>query len=150
MFSKSKGFTLIEVILVLIILSFTVALILPRVGAGWRRMEDREFLQEFVQTLKRSRLHAMNSGQIVTFRIRGSERLYDMEFPPQRPIPDNVDIYADHLETDPETMDHIIQFYPDGSLSGSDLELSFDHDRTFRILIHPLFGSVQVARVDPR
>lgn len=144
----SRGFTLIEMVLVMIIIGISVGLILPRVGAGWKRMEDREFLQEFVHTLKRARLSAMNSGNIVVFRMSGADRTYGIEQPPEQPIPDHVDIYADHLETDPETNDHVILFYPDGSMSGSDLEITFNRSRVFRIAIHPLFGTVQVAQVE--
>lgn len=140
------GFSLLELIVVLIIVSIAIAMLLPRVGAGWRRMEDREFLQEFVQTLKRARLIAMNSGEIIVFRVRGSERLYDLKDPPERPIPLNVDIYADHLEKDPVTDDHIILFYPDGSLSGSDVQVVFDQQRSFHVSIHPITGEVQLSR----
>lgn len=145
---NTRGFTLIELIVVLIILGLTVGIILPRVGASWRRMEDREFLQEFVQTIKRARLRAMNSGTIVAFRIRGSERLYDLALPPQKPIPDNVDVDAVDLEIDPETNDSLVLFFPDGSMSGSDLKLTFDQERSFLISINPLFGTVHVRKAD--
>jgi general secretion pathway protein H len=147
---RSEGFTLIELIVVLVILALTSGIVLPRVGASWKRLEDREFLQEFVQTLKRARLRAMNSGGIVAFRIRGSERTYDLVLPPGKPIPPNVDIDADSLETDPETRDSLILFFPDGSMSGSDLEITFDQARTFHIAINPLFGTVHVYNVEPR
>jgi len=143
------GFTLMELIVVMIILSISVGLVMPRVGAGWRRLEDRDFLQEFVNTLKSGRLFAMNSGEVVIFRIRGSERVYGLD-EPQKPIPITVDIFADHLETDPETKDSLIIFFPDGSLSGGDIEVVFDQVRTYRISINPLFGSVQCYRVGSR
>ncbi len=148
--NHARGFTLLELILVLIILALTAGLILPRVGGGWKRMEDREFLLEFVQTLRRARLVAMNSGEVTAFRIRSGERLYDFELPLRRPIPENVDIYADNLERDPETGDHLVLFYPDGSLVGNDMELVFDKVRSFRISIHPLFGTVRWSVVEGR
>ncbi len=132
------------------ILALTAGLILPRVGGGWKRMEDREFLLEFVQTLRRARLVAMNSGEVTAFRIRSGERLYDFGLPLRRPIPENVDIYADNLERDPETGDHLVLFYPDGSLVGNDMELVFDKVRSFRISIHPLFGTVRWSVVEGR
>jgi general secretion pathway protein H len=140
------GFTMVELVVVLVIISLVAAVVVPRISAGWRRMEDREFLQDFVQTLKRGRLIAMNSGQLIAFRIRPSERLYDIENPPRRLIPENVDIYADRLESDPETHDRLVVFYPDGSLSGGDLEVVFDKQRSFLIAIHPLVGSIRVGR----
>lgn len=145
---RVNGFTLIELMLVMIILTLTIGMVVPRIGAGWKSMEDREFLQEFVQTLRRARLQAMNTGEIVAFRIRGSERLYDLKVPPEKPIPKNVDIYADNLERDPRTADRLILFYPDGSLVGNDMEIVFDKTRNFRISIHPLFGIVQLAKAD--
>ena len=144
----SRGFTLIELIVVMVILGLTMSMVLPRVGASWRRAEDREFLQEFVQTLKRGRMQAMNAGGITAFRIRGAERTYGLTLPPQSPIPDNVDIDAVDLEIDPETNDALILFFPDGSMSGSDLGITFDHNRSFHIAINPLFGTVRVYKVE--
>ena len=83
----SRGFTLIELIVVMVILGLTMGIVLPRVGASWRRAEDREFLQEFVQTLKRARLQAMNAGSIAAFRIRGAERTYGLTLPPRKSHP---------------------------------------------------------------
>ena len=113
-------------------------------------MEDREFLLDFVQTLRRARLVAMNSGEVTAFRIRSGERLYDLELPPKRPIPENADIYADKLQRDPDTGDYLVLFYPDGSLVGNDMELVFDKVRSFRISIHPIFGTVRWSVVEGR
>lgn len=145
---NSRGFTLIELVVVLVIMGLTIGIVLPRVGASWRRMEDREFLQQFVQTLKRARLSAMNSGAIVAFRIRGSERTYGLTLPPTSPIPENVDIDAVDLELDPETNDALILFFPDGSMSGSDLGITFNQNRSFHIAINPLFGTVHVYKAE--
>ena len=125
----------------------TMAVVLPRVGSGWKRMEDREFLQEFTETLKRSRLIAMNSGEVVTFRMNGAERVYDLTNPPRRPIPINVEIRSEGLEKDRETGDFLMFFFPDGSMVGGDIQVIFDQQRVFNIYIHPLFGEVQVKMV---
>ena len=147
--SSTSGFTLMEMIIVLIIMGITTGLIIPRMGAGWKRLEDRDFLQEFVNTLKTGRLFAMNSGEVVIFRIRGSERAYGLN-EPNKLIPANVDVFADHLESDPRTKDNLIIFFPDGSLSGTNMEVVFDQVRTYRIAINPLFGSIQCSRVESR
>lgn len=147
-YRNCRGFTLIELMVVMVILGLTLGLVLPRVGASWKRAEDREFLQELVQTLKRARLQAMNSGTIVAFRIRGADRTYGLSLPPRTPIPDNVDIDAVDLPVDPETNDALILFFPDGSMSGSDMKITFDQNRSFDIAINPLFGTVRVYRVE--
>lgn len=144
---NSSGFTLIELVVVLLIISATVALVAPRVGSSWKRIEDSDFLQEFTETLRRTRLLAMNTGRPVAFRLNGVERIYDYENPPQKPIPLNVQVFSERLEKDPETGDFLVTFYPDGSLVGNDIDVVFDNQRTFRITIHPLFGTVGVARL---
>jgi general secretion pathway protein H len=156
MISNSKyikscpGFTLIEMITVLLILSVTIALVAPRVGSSWKKLEDGDFLQEFTETIKRARLLATNSGQPVSFRLNGAERVYDIANPPQKLIPLNVEVFSERLQKDPSTGDFLITFYPDGSMVGNDVDVVFDHTRTFRISIHPLFGSVSVARLESR
>jgi general secretion pathway protein H len=145
-----RGFTLIEMMVVLLILSVTIALVAPKVGSGWKRLEDGDFLQVFTETIKRARLFAISSGRPVIFRINGAERVYDLVSPPQKPIPQNVEIFSEHLEKDPESGDFFITFYPDGSLVGSDFDVVFDHVRTFRIYINPLFGTVRVSRIEAK
>lgn len=147
---NASGFTIFELIIVLIIVSIAAATLAPRIGAGIRRMEDREFLQEFTRTLKRAHVRAMNTGEIVAFRISGTDKTYDIQLPMRNAIPQNVDIYADNLEIDPETNDRMILFFPDGSLIGNDIEIEFDRQRAFRISLHPLFSSVRLTAVDPR
>jgi prepilin-type N-terminal cleavage/methylation domain-containing protein len=146
---SSFGFTLMELLIVLILLSLTLGTVIPRIGAGWGRLEERQFLQEYVRTLRSARLRAMNSGKIVSFRIRSAERVYGLDDPPDRPIPENADIYADDLEQDPETNDYLILFHTDGSHSAKgEMEIVFDKERSYLISIHPLFGNVQWARKD--
>lgn len=133
-------------VIVLLILSVTIALVAPRVGSSWKRIEDSEFLQDFTETLKRARLFSISSGRPVVFRLNGSERVYDFTDPPRRPIPLNAAVFSEHLEKDPETGDFFVTFYPDGSIVGTEFEVVFDHVRVFRISIHPLFGLVKVTR----
>jgi len=97
---RSFGFTLIEMVVVVLIISVTTALVAPRVGSSWKRIEDSDFLQEFTETIRRTRLAAMNSGRPVAFRLNGAERIYDFANPPQKPIPLNVQVFSEHLEKD--------------------------------------------------
>jgi type II secretory pathway pseudopilin PulG len=132
---------------VLVIISLAMAVVVPRVGSNWKRVEDHDFLREFTETIKRSRLWAMNAGHPVAFRLNGTARVYGFEDPPRQPIPLNVEVFSEHLQQDPESGDFLIVFYQDGSLVGNDVELIFDHERKYRVSIHPLFGTVSLARL---
>ncbi len=148
--NSRSGFTLIELVVVLLIMSIVAAVTIPRVGSSWKRIEDSDFLQLFVESIKRARLLALNTGQPVEFRLNGSERSFGFADTPRMPIPLNAEVFSDRLEKDPETGDFFITFYPDGSLTGNDFDVVFDNARTFRIAIHPLFGTVGLSRLESK
>lgn len=145
--SPVRGFTLVELLVVMLIITVVIALVIPQVGSGWKQLQDSDFLQQFTGAIQRARLLAMNTGLPVSFRLNGTTRLYGSENPPTHPIPLNVEIFAKHLDQDPNTGDFIITFYPDGSLVGDNLQVVFNHQRTYDILINPLFGTVSVKRI---
>ncbi len=87
----------------------------------------------------------MNSGHPVVFRINGAARVYGFERP-GKPIPLNAEVFSEHLQQDPDSGDFVITFHPDGSLVGNDFDVIFDHERTYHISIHPLFGTVSLVR----
>ena len=143
---SARGFTLLEMIVVLAIISITIAVVVTRVGPNWKQLDDRDFLQQFTEALTRSRLIAMNYGRPIVFRLNGNSRVYGFENPPRRPIPLNAEVFSENLEKDPDSGDFFIIFHPDGSLVGNDFEVTFDHERTYHIYIHPLFGTVSLER----
>lgn len=136
-----------KMIVVLAIIAVTTAVVVPRVGSNWKQFEDSDFLQQFTESIQRSRLFAMNCGRPIAFRLNGAERIFGSDNPPRQPIPLNAEIFSDNLEMEPETGDFLIIFHPDGSLVGNDLEVVFDHERTYHIYIHPLFGTVSLERI---
>ena len=51
---SSKGFTLIELVVVMVILAVTAVLVLPSVQGGMRQREVRRSLQGFVASVRRA------------------------------------------------------------------------------------------------
>jgi prepilin-type N-terminal cleavage/methylation domain-containing protein len=145
--SSAAGFTLLELIVVLVIVAISIAVVVPRVGSNWQKIEDSAFLQEFTETIKRARLFAMNCGHPIAFRLNGTARVYGFENPPRNPIPLNAEVRSENLQKEQETGDFLIVYHPDGSLVGNDFEVIFDEGRTYHISIHPLFGTVSLQRV---
>ena len=140
-----RGFTLLELIIVMIIVGLLAGTVMPRVGAGWKHMAEREFMQAFAHSVSLARLEAMNSGRAVCFRIRSKTRTYGTEIPPEKPIPTNADLFVSKMDVDPGTGDDIIVFYPDGTPSGGYIEVIFDKVRIFSVSINALTGSATWA-----
>ena len=141
------GFTLIEMIVVLVVISVTLAVVVPRVGSNWKQIEDSDFLQQFTESVERSRLFAMNCGRPIAFRLNGATRVYGSDNPPRQPIPLNAEIFSENIQKESEPGDFLIVFHPDGSLVGNDFEVVFDHERTYHIFINPLFGNLSLKRI---
>lgn len=143
---SGKGFTLIEMLVVLVIAGLALGLLAPKVGSGWKRMRDRDFLSDFTAEMRKARIAALRGGGAETFRINGADKVYGYGGPPLTSIPDNVDIFAEGLEQDQETGDFVVRFHSDGSAEGTDMDVIFDGERKYSIMLDPLFGSVRVVR----
>jgi general secretion pathway protein H len=143
---KSKGFTLIELLVVLVILGLAAGMLAPKVGSGWQRMRERDFLSGFAAEMRKARIDAMKNGGCESFRINGGDKRFGYERPLENEIPANVDIFADGLEQDALTGDFLVRFHADGSVSGSDMEVIFDGERKYLVIMDPMFGTVRVSR----
>lgn len=141
-----RGFTLFETLVVLAIASLLMATAGPRFGRALAGLQEREFTLQFAEGLRRTRLQAMSAGLPAVFRINAQERFYALADGPERPIPENAEVFADRVERDPATGEYRVRFYPDGSHTGNRVELVFDGKRSFIISLHPLFGTVSTVR----
>ena len=91
--SPFTGFTLLELIVVLVIIALAIAVVVPRVGSNWKQIEDSDFLQEFTETIKRSRLFAMNCGHPVAFRLNGARGFTVLKIHPGAHTSERRDIF---------------------------------------------------------
>ena len=140
-----RGFTLLEVMIVLIIISLAASFIIPKIGAGEKRFRERRFLYEFLTNLKRGHLRAIYERRAVVFRISEYMRAYRLGTGPWIHIPKNVAIFSQGLEKDPYTGDYLIMFYPDGSQSGAEIQVIFNNQKNYYITLHPLLGTLQCS-----
>ena len=138
-----QGFTLLELMIVLIIITLAVAMVIPRIGAGGKRFRERRFLHQFILTLKRGRLKAVYEGRIITFRISRNMRAYRLDHGPWIHIPKDVAIFSRGLEIDPDTGDYLIIFYSDGSQSEAEIQIVFDQKKTYYVALHPFLGTLR-------
>lgn len=146
--AKQRGFTLLELIAVMLILGVAAMLIAPRVGAGWKRMNDREFLNSFAATMKKARVQALSDMSSRDFRIDGPARRYGIGGELEEDVPANVDIYSEGLLLEGESGRYVVRFFSDGSTSGGEIDVIFDKDRKYLVSLDRVLGSVRVRRSD--
>ncbi|RPI50198.1 MAG: prepilin-type N-terminal cleavage/methylation domain-containing protein, partial [Deltaproteobacteria bacterium] len=79
LYNRSKGFTLVELLVVLILIGIFSSLVFVAVASGILRSEENRFIQSFSQTLVRARSASLGRGEAVRFFIDGESRAFCIE-----------------------------------------------------------------------
>lgn len=140
---SSKGFSLLELVMVMAILALAVAVLLPR----WQRAgvhglrAQAKTLREAMQAAK---LQAMASGETQHFRWNPSTREWQTAQASGK-IPDDIEVRLTFgQDRRSATLDPKIDFSPDGLSTGGRLVLQRD-GRTQQLDIDWLSGQVQIS-----
>ena len=111
---RSQGFSLLEILLVMVIMALTASLVVPAVGEGARRLRVRNMVSQFALDLSAARWTAV-SGRTAVDLVVTVDPANRYEYTDHHgrlrsvQMPDGVRIVS---STSP------IQFKPDGSLLG--------------------------------
>ncbi|MGC8719964.1 MAG: prepilin-type N-terminal cleavage/methylation domain-containing protein [Thermodesulforhabdaceae bacterium] len=143
--NRSSGFTFVELLVVLLIVSLAIAMLAPKVVVGSRQMQERGFVVAVQTVLERARFRSMSSGQAITVWIDSKSRRI-ISGSSVLDIPKNVDIYGQGLTEGDEG--YFFNLFPDGSSSASRLEIVFDESRKFYINFNPITGSIHWYEVN--
>ncbi|QKF53000.1 GspH/FimT family pseudopilin [Pseudomonas graminis] len=134
----SRGFTLLEMLVVIVLMSIGIAVVGFGLHKGLQQAADRQLLGQMVQALRTTRSAAIISGQPreTTFDLNHRTFKAPGERAQQWPIEVGV-----QLNTAAD-LDAAVAFYPDGSSSGGNLQV-FQGERRWRIDVGWLTGSVK-------
>lgn len=143
-YGPARGFTLIELIMVLLIISLGTSIVFVAVSSGLLTSSDKKFARDFTTMLSRAKTASLGRGRMVSFLIDGENRQYCIEGRAWKEIPSTIQVSAEGLKEKDEGI-YAVVFYPDGSSSGGEIDLEYDEtgDRT-RIKIGKLVGIVDV------
>jgi general secretion pathway protein H len=147
-----KGFTLIEVIIVLIIIAVASALVGVLVNKGSESVEIRTFSKDISATLRYARNHAVSEKKTYCFVIDKDESMYklyavssedeeDVELVISKPIPEEIEVVTDNSE---EVF--FIEFFPRGDSSGGMMEVIHNKGMSFLISVNRITGKVEVEK----
>ena len=163
--SASKGFTLLEIIVVMMIISIAGSMVFMNIGRGAEKREIKIFVEKMISVCKKARMTALSQGVPVSFVISPVDRQCwireetgraDGEIADGKsmdgqksvfPIPGNILIEASGLTEEANGLYQII-FYPDGSASGGDLAIRQGDKYAFFCRIDLLTGIVSVTLED--
>ena len=162
--SKQSGFTLIELVVVLVILGFVGALITPAIFQSLANLRLRTAAKQLAATLRYARSQAVSSKSTQTVTLDLVQNAYQYALPQAvtegglsveneertsiGSLPQGVVIKEAQLgdEWAAETLVNY-QFYPKGNALKGEIVLENEHQRQYVIQIEPITGRVKVNLV---
>lgn len=134
---RDKGFVLIELIIVLVILGIAIAFILPAFNSLSITIERKTIQRKVINYFEKIRNLAIISNSIVRIKIAGNRLEVNkkiLQFQ-NKGIKEIINS---------KSKDKFITFYPDGTSSGGRLIFVTDNDKSFGVTVDPVTGSVRV------
>lgn len=146
------GFTLLEILIVLMLLGAAAVLVLPSFTTGLAGVELEAAARDFVTELKRARLAAVSTQQprrVILMESEGSEapRRYLLTDEYERrleelSLPKGIGFY----DEDSGAWPVVLSFYPDGTSSGGEVQLANSTGKRLKVRLDPVTGYAKVVR----
>jgi general secretion pathway protein H len=139
---NSRGFTLVEIIVVMLLIAVSGSLVFMSVGRSAEQKQGKMFAQEMVSLVKKARRTSVAHSRPVAFFISSEDRICWVEgSAASLKIPEKVMIQEQGI-AQPEPGVYGVYFYPDGSASGGELTLLADGAPFFVFRVDILTGLV--------
>lgn len=143
---KSGGFTLIEILVVVVIMAMVYSLVPPLFSSGVSSVEIKAAARKIATGLRKARNDAMVTKQeralVVnvddrTFQLTGDARIYRL--PPAA----NVNLFTAKEEL-AGSQSGAIRFYPDGGSTGGRITISGNNGPGYKVDVDWLTGRVAI------
>jgi len=159
---KNKGFTLLELVLILILLSLAVYLVVPSMARLAKAVELKGTAQKIAGILRYYRLATIQKGQVHQILIDQKQReLIVRALQPEKKeeigitwiekikyqIPAGINLQEEINPGEYNTDLPAIEFYPTGQANGGQILLADPEQKGYRIKINFLTGLVEVEKI---
>jgi general secretion pathway protein H len=146
---NSRGFSLLELILVLMVLGLSGLIVLPNIEKGLRDRDVRRSAVALAAAARELRSQALYKGMPQQLVLNIAENSYRVARNGEVHFPSSVKVAS---VVGGEVLDNgsrQFSFFPNGSTFGGRIELSSGADSTaYSIRFHPLTGNINVMRGD--
>lgn len=139
--SDAPGFTLVELLVVLVLIGFLSSLVFVSVSSGILKSEKTRFLTAFSQGLVHARTASLGRGETVWFEIDAAERSFSVSDKTLGEIPETLQIEASGVLRLAQGRYGIV-FFPDGSSSGGEIDITENGSLVERITIDRILGII--------
>jgi general secretion pathway protein H len=140
----AKGFTLFEVMIVLVLMALIAAVSAPLLSKGLGRAEAKGSAQDVAAALRRARSEAVVRNAEVVLTVDVNQRSLRIDGVETRSLPAKLQIELFTAQTEQISADSgNIRFFPDGSSTGGEIVLA-DGRSKFHVQVDWLTGRVSV------
>jgi len=162
---KGRGFSFIELIVVLVLLSLSIALIAPSLSRFSKSVELKAAAKKVAAILRYSRSEAINKGKVyqvifdsnlMVVKVQAVES-EDQEEQEKKEGKDTPKVYVlpasiQMKELKVESTQYLsdlpaIEFYPNGGSNGGDILLDTPSQKGYKIKVNFLTGTVIIEKV---
>lgn len=139
---RSRGFTLLEVMVVLTILALTLTLVVPALSRGMSPSLS-DVARELSIGIRQARTAALSAQQTAVFRVDPERHVYIEHSGESRNIPEDIAIRAQVASSEVLAKKAAFRFFADGSSTGGTLLLT-QGDQTLAVEVDWLTGKVSI------
>jgi general secretion pathway protein H len=139
-----SGFTLIEMIIVLVVLSLVAGLVIARGPSRSPTVEVRSAATQVLQGMRAARAQALAAGQTQAFTVDATQHAYRIGRGTPQPLPKRVGLDMEVAGKPARAID----FLPDGSSTGGTVLLT-GTTRRMTVSVDWLSGRIRVAEITP-
>lgn len=136
---KQQGFTLLEVVIVLILMGITIGIILPSFDAVFDSMADKTTQRKVINLFERIRNEAITSNTTQVIEVNSDRLIYKSKIGEELDFSEGIKRVRLKNKKEDE-----ISFAPDGTSSGGILNFTLDNGNEFNLIIDSVDGEVEL------
>lgn len=146
--SGSGGFTLVEVMVVMVIVALIMGLVATSMSQSVSAAEARAAARKLVASLRYTRARAILDKSEQVFQVNTEQRSYQAPGREQVELPDGVDVTITTARSEITDEDVAgIRFFPDGGSTGGHIELMVN-EKEYRVNVAWLTGETRLERAE--